>query len=159
RAETLLAEINAFLESDEVRGEVREIIERAKAHESEIERTLGSEARWFATILPQFRVQPDLVVRRLWVEARREVMGRDDIEIFRVLPGLGTIDVTISGSEEIADRRRRNRQAQRERDARLKAAGVIEQYQMRAEDFEPGEARPALERDSGDRIRPRGSQR
>jgi membrane protease subunit HflK len=46
RVETLLARINAFLESDEVRGEVREIIERAKAHESEIERTLGSEARW-----------------------------------------------------------------------------------------------------------------
>ncbi|MHC5007454.1 MAG: SPFH domain-containing protein [Planctomycetota bacterium] len=45
RVETLLARINAFLESDEVRGEVREIIERAKAHESEIERTLGSEAR------------------------------------------------------------------------------------------------------------------
>jgi membrane protease subunit HflK len=145
--------------NDAVRGEVREIIERAKAHESEIERTLGSEARWFATILPQFRIQPDLVVRRLWVEARREVMGRDDIEIFRVLPGLGTIDVTISGSEEIADRRRRNRQAQRERDARLQAAGIVEQYQMRAEDFEPGEARPALQRDSGDRIRPRGSQR
>ena len=159
RVETLLARINAFLESDEVRGEVREIIERAKAHESEIERTLGSEARWFATILPQFRAQPDLVVRRLWVEARREVMGRQDVEIFRVLPGQGTIDVAISGSEDVADRRRRNRQAQRERDARLKAAGIIEQYQIRAEDYEPGEARPALQRDSGDRIRPRGSQR
>jgi len=159
RVETLLAGINAFLESDEVRGEVREIIERAKSHESEIERTLGSEARWFATILPQFRVQPDLVVRRLWVEARREVLGRNDVEIFRVLPGRGTIDITISGDQEVADRRRRNRQAQRERDARLKAAGIIEQYQMRAEDYEPGEARPALQRDSDGRIRPRGSQR
>jgi membrane protease subunit HflK len=159
RVETLLAEINTFLESDEVRGEVREIIERAKSHESEIERTLGSEARWFATILPQFRAQPDLVVRRLWVEARREVLGRDDVEIFRVLPGRGTIDITISGDQEVADRRRRNRQAQRERDARLKAAGIVEQYQIRAEDYEPGEARPALERDPGGRIRPRGSQR
>jgi membrane protease subunit HflK len=159
RAETLLAEINSLLESDEVRGEVREIIERAKAYESEIERTLGSEARWFATILPQYRAQPDLVVRRLWVEARRAVMGQDDVEIFRVLPGQGTIDVSISGSEDVADRRRRNRQDQRERDARLEAAGLIDPYQRRAEDFEPGEARPSLERDPGDRIRPRGSQR
>jgi membrane protease subunit HflK len=159
RSETLLAEINAVLESDEVRGEVREIIERAKAYESEIERTLGSEARWFATILPQYRGQPDLVVRRLWVEARRSVLGQNDVEIFRVLPGQGAIDVTISGSQEIADRRRENRQAQREREARLKAAGIVQPYLRRAEDFEPGEARPALERDSGGRIRPRGSNR
>jgi membrane protease subunit HflK len=114
RAETLLAEINAFLESDAVRGEVREIIERAKAYESDIERTLGSEARWYATILPQFRAQPDLVIRRLWVEARRDVLGRNDVEIFRMLPGQGTIDVSIAGSDEVADRRRRNRQQQRE---------------------------------------------
>ena len=86
-------------------------------------------------------------------------MGRNDVEIIRVLPGRGTIDIAISGDQEVADRRRRNRQAQRERDARLKAAGIVEQYQMRAEDYEPGEARPALERDSGGRIRPRGSQR
>jgi membrane protease subunit HflK len=159
RAEGLLTEISGILESDEVRGDVRTIIQRAKAYESAIELTLGKQARRFATVLPQYREQPVLTARRLWVEARRSVLGREDVEIIRVPGGLGTIDVTISGSEDIANLRREKRQKQRELDARLKAVGVLQRYQLRADDFEPGEARPMLERDEDGRIRPRGSRR
>jgi membrane protease subunit HflK len=158
RSRALLAEINAFLEGDMIRGEVREIIDKAKAHESEIERTLGSEARWFAAILPQYRAHPDLVVRRLWVDARRSVLGADDVEIVQVLDGQGPIAVMIAGSEAVAERRRKNRQAAQEREARLKAAGIIQPYQMRADDIEPGRSRPALEA-TEEGIQPRGSRR
>jgi membrane protease subunit HflK len=158
-AEALLAEINGFLESDQARGDVRTIIQQAKAYESAIELTLGMQAQRFRNVLPQYRQHPELTARRLWVEARRSVLGRDDVEIIRVPDGLGTIDVSISGSEEIADQRRRKRQAQRELDARLEAAGILQPYQLRADDFEIGESRPSLERDERDRIRPRGSGR
>ncbi|MHC4272641.1 MAG: SPFH domain-containing protein [Planctomycetota bacterium] len=157
RAEALLGEINTFLESDRARGEVREIIDEARAYESQIERTLGSEARQFANVLRQYRDQPGSTVRRLWVEARKWVLARGDIEIFRVHPGFGSIEVIVSGSEDIAEIRRKNARIKREREAAEEAADLIGRRTQRAEDIEPGQARPALERGEDGRIRPRGS--
>jgi membrane protease subunit HflK len=155
-AETLLLEINDFLESDLARGNVLTTIQQAKAYESAIELTLGRQAQRFDTILPQYREQPALTIRRLLTEARRSVLGREDAEIIRVPDGLGTVDVTISGSEEISNLRRDKRQQRRERDARLEAAGILQPYEIRAEDFEPGESRPSLEA-TPDGVRPRGA--
>lgn len=158
-AEMLLAEINTFLESGEARGDVLETIQKAKAYESAIELTLGRQAQRFRNVLPQYRKQPGLTARRLWVEARQSVMGRSDVEIIRVPVGLGTIDVTISGSEEIARLRQKARERRRERAAQMNAAELIQPYEIRAEEFEPGQAQPVLERDEGGRLRPAGSDR
>jgi membrane protease subunit HflK len=158
-AETRLTEINDFLDSGEARGDVLETIQKAKAYEYGVESTLGKQAQRFRAILPQYLAQPVLTARRLWVEARKAVMGRDDVEIIRVPVGLGTIDVTISGSEEIARLRQKERERRRERQSQLEAAGIIQPYQMRAQDFEPGEARPSLEATEEGGVRPRGSER
>jgi membrane protease subunit HflK len=155
RSETLLGEISALLEGDRVRGEVREMIDVARAYETVVERTLGSEARQFATVLRQFRDQPDATARRLWVEARKWVLARSDIEIFRVHPRFGSIEVSISGSEDIAEIRRKNARIQREREAAQEAADLIGRRVRRAQDIEPGESRPSLKVDEEGRIRPR----
>jgi membrane protease subunit HflK len=158
-AEMLLADINDFLESGEARGDVLETIQQAKAYESAIELTLGRQAQRFRNVLPQYREQPGLTAKRLWVEARQSVLGRSDVEIIRVPVGLGTIDVTISGSEEIARLRQRERERRREIEAQRDAAQLIQPYEIRAEEFEPGEAQPVLERDEEGRLRPAGSER
>jgi regulator of protease activity HflC (stomatin/prohibitin superfamily) len=159
RAEGLPNEINTLFESDRIRGDVREIIEQAKAYESEIERTLGNEARRFATVRPSFDEQPTLTSKRLWVEVYKSVMNRDDTEIIRVPEGLSSINVSISGSEEIQQRRRKNRMDKQKQDAILDAAGILRPYGTRADEFEVGEAAPMMEVDEEGKVRPKGSRR
>jgi len=155
----VLGQINLYLESDLVGGEVAAMIQRAQAYESQIELTLGKEARRFADLLPSYREQPYLVCRRLWMEAVTDVLDRPDAEIIRVPEGLGRIDLAISGSEEIARIRRDRLLKWRERQALIETLGGWRRYQQTTEDFEPGEAIPLLEIGPDGKIRPRGRRR
>ena len=159
RAEDMLGQINLYLESDLVGGAVAGMIQRAQAYESQIELTLGKEARRFADLLPSFREQPYLVCRRLWMAAVSEVLDRPDCEIIRVPEGLGRIDLAISGSEEIARIRRDRLLEWREHQALIETIGDWRRYQQTTEDFEIGEAVPLLEIGPDGKIRARGRRR
>ncbi len=156
RADELMNAINGFLEGTRTSGELAEIIRQAQAYESEIERTLGNEARRFAMILPSYREQPDLVIKRRWLESVGTVLSREDVEIIRVFPGMGSIGVKISGQEEIAKIRRKLMLQRKQIEAELKAAGSYEKYLQRSADWEPGTSNPLLQEQEG-RIRARGS--
>jgi len=80
-AEAALDSVNAILEAEASSGEVAEILNFAHAYRSQIESTLGIEARRFASHLPAYRKHPELLVRRLWLEAYARVMSRADVEI------------------------------------------------------------------------------
>ena len=77
----MLAAINAKLESNEVTGEVSDIINRARSYKDMIDSTLGNEYQRFYGLLPAFRQNPQLVVRQQWLEAYNSILGRPDTEI------------------------------------------------------------------------------
>ncbi|MHC4107333.1 MAG: SPFH domain-containing protein [Planctomycetota bacterium] len=105
-ADQLLTRIHAFLESDEKAGKVAEIIDRARAYRSEIESTLGQEARRFASLLPEYRKNPQLTRQRLWSETYKAVLDQKGVEVFSVDADGGPVWLKIEGSGEIRQIRR-----------------------------------------------------
>ncbi len=157
-AEQALADINDFLESDRTGGNLTERIERAQSYESQIEATYGADAKRFEAMYASYQRQPEIVVKRLWMEAYSEVVTRSDVEVFRVPQGLKTLLVKIWGQERIQRIRNKNDMDLRERDA-SRAAGEnrLGSDIQRAEDFTPGTSNPLMEVDDEGNVKARGS--
>ena len=118
-AAVLLDEINAFMDGDEVAGEVANVIRKAEGYRDQVDKTLGSESRRFATLLPAYREHPELVTRQLWWDARASVLEIPDAEIFYVPPGMGHMALRILGSDKVQEIRRRARVGQEDAAAQL----------------------------------------
>ncbi len=159
RGTELLGEINTLLESDDVDGAVADMINRAKAYESEIELTLGREAQRFLDLLPSYRAQPYLVCKRQWLTAISDVLDNKDIEIIRVPAGLGNIDIAIAGSEEIARIRREELLKRRQRQGMIEALSSYKAYMQPTYTWELGESNPLLEIGPDGKIRAKGARR
>jgi hypothetical protein len=108
RAEEILVSINARLESDQTGGDVATIIGDARSYESQVEATLGNEARRFASQLAAYRSHPDLIVMERWQEAVSQVFERPDVELIKLAPGMA-LALSVSGNDEIAEIRRKLR--------------------------------------------------
>jgi membrane protease subunit HflK len=102
----LLTQINDWLESDEASGVVSDTIKRSRAYVSEVESTVGNEARHFQALLPTFRDHPELVVSQLWTEAYGKVLSQPDCETFVVPPGKGLFGLKLFGLDAVQDVRR-----------------------------------------------------
>jgi membrane protease subunit HflK len=157
-AVALLDEVNGFLSSKDVSGDLAMIIRRAEGYESNIEMNLGNETRRFETVLRSYREQPQLTVRRELMEALNVVFGQDDIEIIRVPEGVGTIALRISGLEDIQRKRREKRLRRKKQAAMFDAVSDYTRYLLRPDDWKEGESIPILEL-IGDTVRSRGSDR
>ncbi len=157
RSEALLARINESLESEDVRGQLAAVIERAKAYESEIGLTLGNELERFRSVLGAYREHPELVAKRRWLDAYTVVLSRPDTEIFYVPADVGSIDLRISGLENIQRKRQQNKMERRRMESLQESMKGLERFMPRARDIRPGKAKPLLEVDQEGRIRPRGS--
>ncbi len=160
-AEELLIEINEFLDSGKARGAVSETLLRAQSYESEIAVSLGAEASRFAAALAEYRLHPDLAMKRRWLDAYNAVVSRKDTEIFSVPPGLGRIGLRIQGLEGVQKLRRRDRLEREERKANEEAVEVLglDGYRRRAQDWELDEANPLLDVTPEGTVRPKGSER
>ncbi len=156
-ADELLSQINTFLESDRVEGDVKKVIERAGAHESDIDSTLGSEVRRFKSVLLEYRDNPVLAVSRRLMQARKTILGRDDVEIMHMPNGIGSILLRIKSLENIAQLRLDNELNRKEREHNMGAAGRRRPFLIRPQDYEIDKAVPLLEVDEDGRVRPRGS--
>ncbi|MHC5002548.1 MAG: SPFH domain-containing protein [Planctomycetota bacterium] len=116
-AEGRLAEIGAMLEGGDRSGEVARIIDYARSYRSEVESTLGSDARYFASLLPAYQRQPEMVVRRLWLETYGRVLEYDDAEIIYAPRDLASLQLRVSGLESVANVRRDRAMQRREAQA------------------------------------------
>ena len=105
RVEGTLALINEWFD-EKAEGESSRIISEARGYKSQIESTLGNEAKRFSSLLATYREHPDVVIRQKWYEASAFVMSRTDAEIYIVPPNLGRISISISGLDSIAQYRR-----------------------------------------------------
>ncbi|MEE8155463.1 MAG: SPFH domain-containing protein [Phycisphaerales bacterium] len=155
----LLSQINVFLESDRVEGDLKKVIERAGAHESDIDSTLGSEVRRFKSVLPEYRDNPVLTISRRLMQARKIILDRDDVEVMHMPNGIGSILLRIKSLEKIAQLRQDLQLDRREREFNRDAAGSRQPYFKRPQNYELDKANPLLEVDEDGRVRPRGSGR
>lgn len=131
----LLAQLNALFDGGTLSGEVARLMEQARAYRSQIESTLGNEARRFLSLLPAFREHPDLVVRQRWSEIYARVLTREDTEVILAPPGIGNIQLQLTGSHEIKEKRQQMRLDRREQESLMNAFGDRRgPYIMRARD-------------------------
>ena len=110
-------------------------------------------------MLPSYRAQPYLVSKRQWLEAVSFVFARKDVEVIRVPAGLGSVDIGISGSQEIAKIRREELLKRRQRQGMNKALSGYNRYLQRTEDWDLDTSNPLLEIGPDGKIRPKGARR
>ena len=113
----MLARIHALLDSEDKAGKIAEIIDRARAYRSEIESTLGHEARRFADLLPEYRKNPQLTRQRLWSETYKAVLDQKGVEVLSFLPDGGLVRLKIEASQEIWQLRRQQYIADKEQES------------------------------------------
>jgi regulator of protease activity HflC (stomatin/prohibitin superfamily) len=123
RARELQQAIDETLESGQTSGDVSRIISNARSYRSQIESTLGSEARRFRTLLPAYREHPELVVAQRWTEAVTRVLTRDDVEIMYVPPGMALVQLQLAGLDEVRQIRRDRMLEDKEAEAMGEAFG------------------------------------
>jgi regulator of protease activity HflC (stomatin/prohibitin superfamily) len=114
KADDLLMQVNAKLQSDEVTGEVSQILNRAQTYRSQIDSTLGNEYRRFASLLPQYREHPELVIRQQWLDAINKVVTRPDAELVYVPDQLATFKILLAGSNDIQNIRQDSRLSEKQ---------------------------------------------
>jgi modulator of FtsH protease HflK len=115
-ASRLQQEINQQLESSETTGTVSEIIQSAQGFRSQIDLTLGAELARFRSLLPAYRQNPELVVRRQWLEAYARILRQPDTEVIYLDPGMD-VRLSLSGSAMVQQIRRTNMLNRKEAEA------------------------------------------
>jgi membrane protease subunit HflK len=130
--EAKLAAINGILEGDDVGGQVAQIVNAARGYEATIDRTLGSDYRRFAALLPAYREHPELVVRQMWLESLGNVLQRQDIEIVYVPEFISAIRLDIEGSEAVQNLRHDLRLNQSEATRRIEGLDLINPFVLRS---------------------------
>ncbi len=154
RAATLLAEINTLLDSDSVSGEVAFIIHEARSYRAVVEASLGHEARRFASLLPAFRENPELVVRQRWLHTYANVLKKQDAEVFFVPHTAGMFNMQLAGLHQIKELRQQLQLDRRERESFERSLEGMQQYIPWADDIQLEGPGRQLRRDGG-RVQPR----
>lgn len=151
-----LAAVNAALESPETTGDVNKVINRARSYESEIDSTLGSEVNRFRSVLPAYRKNPELEVKRRWLEVYAAILGREDAEVFYVPAALESLAIRLRGLESIQKVRVEERIQRLKAESLQESLSVIRRHYETAGTARPQEARPMLDVKDG-RVVPRGT--
>jgi modulator of FtsH protease HflK len=116
-APKLLEQINTIFESDSVSGEVAKIIKQAQSYRNTVDLTLRPEAQRLESLLPAYRKHPQQVISRLWAEAYEQVFTQSDSEVFRVPDSIGSLRISLSGYNEVREKRRKDTLDRKERGA------------------------------------------
>jgi modulator of FtsH protease HflK len=117
QAEEHLRELFAMIDRGELSGEVARIVQHARAYRSQIESSLGNEARRFASLLPAFREHPEFIARERWLDVYANVLERRDTELIFVPHQVGHVKLHVSGLHEVKERRQQSRLDRREQEA------------------------------------------
>ena len=107
RTSEVLKQVDAMFSEGLISGQVFRAISAAKRYRTEIERTIGSEARRFAGLLDAWQLHPDLVIAQRLLSVRGALLGAQDAEVILVPIGLGSLRLDISGLQHVRDTRRR----------------------------------------------------
>lgn len=123
-AESILSEIEKTLESDDIGGEVAQMIEAAKSHKDYIQATLGALANRFLGLLSQYRANPEFVVSMQWMETYERVLGAQTAEKIFMPASSTSIIARVKTSNDVMQARRAIKRQLRENLAYENARGA-----------------------------------
>ncbi len=105
-ADAILRQIGARFEQPDIGGEAARIILRAKSSGSMLGSTLANEARRVEGLAPSYHENPRQLIQQLWLEAVREAMSKQEVEVFALPPGIGKYVVHVKSSPDVMQTRR-----------------------------------------------------
>jgi regulator of protease activity HflC (stomatin/prohibitin superfamily) len=106
-ADAVMQELGARLEGGTNVGQTAAIIARSQAYSASIRATLGKEAGRLAGLAPSYRENPGQLVRKLWLDAVRQVLASPTAEVVAAPPGVGEFRIGMESSNEVMQARRK----------------------------------------------------
>ena len=67
-------------------GDVARVMNKAQTYRTQITEQIATEAQSFSQLLPQYELNPRLVMTKLWEDAREQILT-GDVETFYTVPG------------------------------------------------------------------------
>ena len=149
----IIARIDELLDSGRISGEVYRTLSASRLYRTEIERTIGSEARRFASLQGEWNRHRDLVVAQRLLEVKGRLLGSNSAEMVFVPLGIGSLRLDISGLQHVRDTRRRT-DIKRRGDATWsqQIGSAVDQYR-RVDELKGDDAARQLKIDESGRLR------
>ena len=103
-----MSELGARFEGSASVGQTAAIIARAQAYRAGVRATLGKQLGRVAGLAPSFRENPGQLVRKLWLDALRDVMSSKTAEVVAAPDSGGPVRLGIESSPEVMQARRQS---------------------------------------------------
>ncbi len=106
QADALLQKIGERLEQPDIGGEAARIILHAKSYEALLVSTLTKEVQRIEGLAASFHENPRQLIQQLWLDAVREAMSKQEVEVFALPPGIGHYAIHVKSSPDVMQTRR-----------------------------------------------------
>lgn len=116
-ADAVMQELGARLEGGANVGQTSAIVARAQAYRNSIRATLGKELGRLNGLAPSFRENPAQLVRKLWLDAVREVLASPTAEMVAAPEAGGAVRLGLESSNEVMQARRQSEVERRKAEA------------------------------------------
>ncbi len=101
-----LRRIGSRLDQQDIGGEASRIIAQARSKQSSVSAALAQEARRVGSLAASFRENPRQLIQQLWLDAVRQVVNREEVEVFSVPDNLGRYVLRVRSSPDTMQIRR-----------------------------------------------------
>jgi regulator of protease activity HflC (stomatin/prohibitin superfamily) len=105
-ADAVMQELGARFEGGTNVGQTSAIISRAQAFRTSVRATLGKELGRLNGLAPAFRENPAQLVRKLWLDAVRQVLASRSAEVVTAPDAGGPVRLGLESSNEVMQARR-----------------------------------------------------
>jgi membrane protease subunit HflK len=116
-ADAVMQELGTRLEGATNVGQTSAIIARAQAYRASVRATLGKEVGRLNGLAPSFRENPQQLVRKLWLDAVRQVLSSPTAEMLAAPDAGGPVRINIESSNEVMQARRQSEVQRRKMEA------------------------------------------
>ena len=130
-ADAIMTELGSRLEGAATAGQASAIIARAQAYRTSVRATLGKEAGRLAGLAPSFRENPGQLVRKLWLDAVREVLSSPTAEVVAAPEDGGSVRIAVESSNDVMQSRRQTEVERRKAKAAQPMGGDMHQLGSR----------------------------
>jgi regulator of protease activity HflC (stomatin/prohibitin superfamily) len=144
-ADALFEKIGARFEAPDVSGEVSRLIQQARGESALRIASLQKEYTRLEGLAPAFRENPRQLVRQLWLDAVRTVLGGKEIEVITPPDALSQLVVKVKSSQDIMQLRRAMALARKKAEQQAQQLG---DFFMRGSQISIGQSSGRLERDA-----------
>jgi len=122
-ADAVMQELGTRLEGGSNVGQTSAIIARAQAYRNSIRATLGKEVGRINGLAPSYHENPTQLVRKLWLDAVREVLASPTAEMVAAPDAGGAVRLGLESSNEVMQARRQGEVERRKMEAQTSVSG------------------------------------